>query len=177
MISHVAGRFAPQVAALALNVAGDPALWRGVPELSDSTPILADTLPGGLGPLAGILTALIWAETQGARYVVTLPADIPFAPCDLVPQLMLAAENAANGAAIARSAGRDHPVSGFWPVGLRAGLHDAVQGGLRKVSDWDGAAGAARAVFETPSPAPDAFTNINTPADLATAEQWLMQAR
>ena len=171
LLGHVVDRFAPQVAGLALNANGDAARFAGL-----GLPVLADSVAGNPGPLAGVLAGLDWAADKGRSHIVTAAADTPFLPPDLVPRLLLAAETA--GAPIALAATRDatrgvlrQPTIGLWPVALRDDLRAALAGGLRKVVLWADGHGAASAVF--PDAPFDPFFNINTPEDLARAEGML----
>ncbi|SPF77576.1 molybdenum cofactor guanylyltransferase MobA [Pseudoprimorskyibacter insulae] len=175
LLAHVVDRLAPQVGAVALNANGDAARFDAF-----GLPVVADTIPDFAGPLAGVLAGLDWAADQGADAIVTVAADTPFFPCDLVPRLMLAAEGQAHplvlaatkGDAATRSKSRSglirHPTFGLWPVALRDDLRAALQDGLKKVVLWTDPHGGREAQF--PSDPMDPFFNINTPEDLAQAE-------
>ncbi|MGO4915308.1 molybdenum cofactor guanylyltransferase MobA [Pseudogemmobacter sp. W21_MBD1_M6] len=171
LLQHVIDRLEPQVADLAINANGDPARFAPF-----GLPVLADSVDGFAGPLAGVLAGLDWAAAQGADAIVTAAADTPFFPPDLVPRLLLAAEQA--GSEIALSATPDperglsrHPTFGLWPVALREDLRAALTGGLRKVVLWTDAHGAATALF--PVDGFDPFFNVNTPEDLDRATALL----
>lgn len=166
LLTHVAARLEPQVAALALNANGDPARFAAA-----RLPVLSDPVADYPGPLAGVLAGLDWAAAQGGDTVVSAACDTPFFPCDLVPQLLLAAEGMAAPLALAESGGRLHPVFGLWPVSLRGALREALARGERKVLRFAEAHGARVARF--PVLGTDPFFNINTPADLAAAEAAL----
>lgn len=153
VIDHVVARLSPQVAALAVN--SNTALDVGLP-------LLADTVPGWPGPLAGVLAALDWADGLGAEAVVTVAVDTPFLPADLVARL------AAAGAPAVAVSDRVHPVCGLWPVAARGALRAALAGGLRRVRDWDVVAGAAPVAFPA-----ETMLNLNTPGELAAAEARL----
>ena len=163
LLTHVIDRLEPQVAGLALNANGDPARFADYPY-----PVVADSIDGFAGPLAGVLAGLDWAAGQGAETIVTAAADTPFFPCDLVPRLLLAAEDMAHPLALATTEGGRHPTFGLWPVALRDDLRAALAGGLRKVVQWTDAHGGREAAF--PSEGFDPFFNVNTPEDLARAE-------
>jgi len=169
LLSSVIDRLAPQVAGVALNANGDPTRFAGT-----GYPVIADSIPGFAGPLAGVLAGLDWAARQGAETIVTAAADTPFFPCDLVPQLLRAAEGMAHPMALAatpdpkRGSAR-HPTFGLWPVALRDDLRAALEGGLRKVVLWTDQHCAATAMF----PDEAAFFNVNTPDDLIRAEAML----
>lgn len=150
VIDHVIARLAPQVAALAVNT-NDPLL-------PVDLPLLADTIAGHPGPLAGILAAMDWAAGSGHASVVTVAVDTPFLPDDLVARLV-----AAGLPAVAVS-DRLHPVCGVWPVAARDALRAEVLGGLRRVRDWPVVAQAVPVAVPT-----DSMVNLNTPDDLAAA--------
>ena len=177
LLQRVIDRIEPQVAGLALNANGEAARFARY-----RLPVLPDTIAGFPGPLAGVLAGLDWAAEQGADSIVTVAADTPFFPCDLVPRLLLAAEEAPHLLALActprsgdealKSGGgkkiNRHPTFGLWPVSLRNDLRAALEGGLRKVVLWTDQHGAGEALF---SAEPfDPFFNVNTPEDLARAE-------
>lgn len=164
ILSHVIERLEPQVAGLALNANGDPIRFDKL-----NLPIIHDSIAGFAGPLSGVLAGLDWAATKGATHIVTAAADTPFFPCDLVPQLMMAAENANSQIALAASPGGRHPTFGLWPVALRDELRAALEDGLRKVVLWTDKYGAGSAAF----PDDTAFFNVNTPDDLAQAQAMI----
>lgn len=169
LLARVEARLAPQVADIALNANGDPARFADM-----GMPVIADSLDGFNGPLAGVLAGLDWAAAQGAETIVTAAADTPFFPCDLVPQLLLASEGMTHPLVLAATPdatrGRArHPTFGLWPVALRDDLRAALDGGLRKVVMWTQQHDGREALF----PQEAAFFNVNTPEDLAQAEAML----
>ncbi|MFW2544174.1 molybdenum cofactor guanylyltransferase MobA [Primorskyibacter sp. 2E107] len=177
LLARVRDRLAPQVAGLALNANGEAARFGG------ALPVVPDSIAGFPGPLAGVLAGLDWAAEQGAETIVTVAADTPFFPCDLVPRLLLASEGqsfplvlaATRGEAQTKSKSKSglirHPTFGLWPVALRDDLRAALQGGLKKVVLWTEAHGGRECVF--PVDGIDPFFNVNTPEDLARAEELL----
>jgi len=172
VLAHVIDRFEPQVAAIALNANGDPARF------GEKYPVVADSIEGFAGPLAGVLAGLDWAHEQGASHIVTAAADTPFFPCDLVPRLMLAGEERDIALAATPDPNRGpkrglarHPTFGLWPVALRDDLRAALEDGVRKVVQWTDR--HLTGVAEFPATPFDPFFNINTPEDLARAEALL----
>jgi len=174
ILDHVLARLRPQVGALALNANGDPARFSRF-----GLPVLPDPVADYPGPLAGVLAGLDWAAGEGAEAIVTVAADTPFFPRDLVARLQAAAEGMAHplvlaatprGAEETKSMSRGgqvrHPTFGLWPVALRDDLRAGLEGGLRKVVLWTDRHGGREALFEDP----DAFFNVNTPEDLALAQ-------
>ena len=171
LLDHVLERLRPQVDRIALNANGDPARFA-----TYDLPVLPDSLPDWPGPLAGVLAGMDWAAAQGADAVVSVAADTPFFPRDLVAQLQAAAGTSGLALAATREGGKlwRHPTFGLWPVALRDDLREALKGGLRKVVLWTDQHSAGTAEFAT-EPF-DPFFNINTPDDIATAEQIAGQA-
>jgi molybdenum cofactor guanylyltransferase len=171
VIDHVLERLEPQVGAVVLNANGDPARFSAL-----DLPVIPDALPEGVpdwpGPLAGVLAGMDRAAACGAHAVVTVAADTPFFPRDLVTRLL--AHAAPSGLCLALSPDPEgrvqrHPTFGLWPVALREDLRAALQGGLRKIVAWTDRHGAGRAIFD--SLPFDPFFNVNTPDDLARADE------
>lgn len=171
LIDLVVDRLGPQCSDLALNANGDPARFEYL-----DLPVLADSLPDHPGPLAGVLAGLDWAAQQGADHIVTVAADTPFFPRDLVDHLWAA--RGPSGLALAASRDADgklwrQPTFGIWPVGLRDDLRAALQSGLRKIVMWTDQHQAGMAEFS--SDPFDPFFNINTPEDIDAAEAIMQQ--
>ncbi|MGI3169225.1 molybdenum cofactor guanylyltransferase MobA [Pseudooceanicola sp. C21-150M6] len=163
LLDHILARVTPQAGPVALNANGAPERFAhyGLPVISDEK--------DDRGPLAGVLAALNWARGIGADRVITLPADTPFLPQDLVPRLLLAQEPRPDRPAIAISAGRRHPVVGIWPTELAQDLSRALDQGTRRMSDWVDRLDPGLAEF--PATQLDPFYNINRPEDLRRAEE------
>ena len=172
MIAHIIARFAPQVAALALNANGDARRFGAL-----GLPVIGDTVASFPGPLAGVLAGMRWtAEAHPeAGHVATCAADTPLIPSDLVARLAEGIDTAA-AIALARSAGHRHPVIGLWPVALADDLEAALRGGVRKVMEWAARHGVADVAFPLDSsfePPIDPFFNANTPDELAQLDAVL----
>lgn len=168
LLSRVIDRLEPQVAEVAINANGDAARFD-----SFGLPVIADSIDGFAGPLAGVLAGLDWAATKGADHIVTAAADTPFFPADLAVRLLLAAEDADVTLALAASPHPTRgmlrqPTFGLWPVALRDDLRAALNDGVRKVVVWTERHGAALAPFERDRF--DPFFNVNTPEDMEMAE-------
>jgi molybdenum cofactor guanylyltransferase len=165
ILAHIIERFRPQVDALALNANGDAARFAAF-----GLPVIADSIAGFAGPLAGVLAGLDWAAgCTGITHVATAAADAPFLPLDLVQRLRHALQAGGSDLACARSGGRAHPVFGLWPVALAEELRAAVHGGMRKVDQWTARYRLASVDF--PHGPPDPFFNVNHAEDLMEAER------
>lgn len=176
LLQRVIHRLQPQVAGMALNANGDPARFDGF-----GLAVLPDSIDDFPGPLAGVLAGLDWAAEQGADAIVTVAADTPFFPVDLVDVLQDTAQGMTHPLVLAatprgeektksmsRSGLIRHPTFGLWPVALRDDLRGALHDGIKKVVIWTEKHGGREAVFETDNG--DPFFNVNTPEDLDAAE-------
>jgi molybdopterin-guanine dinucleotide biosynthesis protein A len=168
LLAHVLERLRPQVAACLLNANGQAARFA-----EWGLPVVADSLEGHQGPLAGVLAALDWAaaERPDLPWLVSVPGDCPFLPPDLVGRLHAARQAGGLALACASSGGQVHPPIGLWPVALRGDLRAALLGGERRVGRCMARLGCAEA--EWPALPQDPFFNANAPADLAAAEALL----
>lgn len=166
ILARVLARLAPQCNGLVLNANGDPARFAGF-----GLPVVADSIEGFAGPLAGILAGLDWAALNrpDVATIISLPADCPFLPGDLVDRLEAARQKAGVPLAAAASGGWTHPVIGLWPVAIRSTLRAALLGGERKIDRFTPTLGIAHA--EWPVAPFDPFFNANTPDDVAEAER------
>jgi molybdenum cofactor guanylyltransferase len=169
MLQHVIERFGPQVGGLVINANGEPARFAPF-----GLPVVADTIAGFAGPLAGVLAGMRWAigSRPEARWVATVSTDAPFLPLDLVSRFMAAVEGRPAPIALAASGGEVHPVIGLWPVALADNLASALQAGVRKVLAWTDRHGTV--VVEFPflrfhGRQIDPFFNANTPEELDEA--------
>jgi molybdopterin-guanine dinucleotide biosynthesis protein A len=171
LLAHVIERAKPQVDALVLNANGDPQRFARF-----GLPVIADSIVGFAGPLAGVLAGLDWAAENlpEAELVASFATDAPFFPRDLVRRLAVALEEGGFDLACAQSNGQAHPVFGLWPVTLRPALREALAGGLRKVDLWTACYKLVEVEFLA-EPV-DPFFNANRPDDLAEAERLVALA-
>jgi molybdopterin-guanine dinucleotide biosynthesis protein A len=172
ILAHVVARLGPQVDRLALNANGDPARFAAF-----GLPVVADSVEGYAGPLAGVLAGMDWAARDGMEVIVTAAADTPFFPGTLVAELVAAAGREGTPLAVAMTDDAErgyspHPTFGLWSVALRDELRAALKGGMRKVVDWTRPRGCAEAAF---AGAGEPFFNVNTPDDLLRAEAMLAE--
>ncbi len=109
----------------------------------------------GLGPLGGIAAALRFAEANGHSEVLTCGVDSLDMPEDL-PNVLSPAPAYL----------MEQPVIGLWPSSAFGRISDMLAGTGRHSMLAFAASIGARPVHSASEPA-----NINTPADLAAAEQ------
>ncbi len=168
LLARVIARAAPQVGPLVINANGDPARFAAY-----GLPVVADSVTGFAGPLAGVLSGMDWAADNApdCPWIATFATDAPFFPMDMVTRLRTAVHSA--DMACAASDGRAHPVFGLWPVRLRDELRRAMtEEDIRKVDVWTALYRLAQVDFAV-HPI-DPFFNANRPADLAKAEDFLI---
>jgi molybdopterin-guanine dinucleotide biosynthesis protein A len=172
MLARVIERLAPQVERIILNANGDPARFAAY-----GLPVVPDTVPGFAGPLAGILAGMRWSKANlpDARFLVSVAADTPFFPPNLVVRLSEGCGNDERTIALAASTAGTHPVFGLWPVALADDLETFLQRGeggkiltfadrhLRLNVPFDD-------IVLPDGTAVDPFFNVNTPEDAARAE-------
>jgi molybdenum cofactor guanylyltransferase len=165
MVQHVIGALEPQVADIIINANRHPAEYARY-----GYRVLPDLMEGYCGPLAGIATALRAARTT---YIVTTPCDSPFVPVDLALRLhrMLSQEAADIG--IAHDGKRLQPVFALLRCSLLGSLLTYLHEGERKVEYWYRQHPHVLCDF---SDTPEAFINVNTPADITAAEDRLRGA-
>ena len=175
LIGRVLDRLRPQASPIAINTNSDPAPFQPL-----GLDIIADTIAGYQGPLAGILAGLEWATGKpGITHLLSVAGDTPFFPQDLVVRLTAAGDPAR--IRVAASSGRLHPTFALWPVKLRDQLAAFLESGdIRRVMTFLEQAGMDVVDFPAEQfgqATVDPFFNINTPEDLAQAERLLSGAR
>ncbi len=171
LLGHIIDRLVPQVATLALNA---PSGWAEAFGL----PLVPDAIAGHAGPLAGILAGLrnTRMHLPMAKHLLTVPADSPFFPEDLVARLTAHAVDD-EAIVIAASSGQVHPVFGLWPVALADDLErwlaDDANRRIRGFLGRHQTIGVAFPPVEGESASIDPFFNINTPEELSQAQTFL----
>ncbi|VAV99576.1 Molybdopterin-guanine dinucleotide biosynthesis protein MobA [hydrothermal vent metagenome] len=161
LLGHIIDRAKKQIPDVMLNVNGDPDRVKayGLDIIPDS---VADA-----GPLGGILAAMTSAKDRGYDHIISFSSDCPFFPDDYIARLSEGGE----GLAIACSAGRPHPVMGYWPTSLADDLRDYLDSGERRVMWWVRRHTHREVVWSEKNP--DPFFNINVRQDLTEAEKFL----
>lgn len=173
LLARVRQRLERQVGGLILNANGDPGRFVGL-----DLDVIGDTLPDFPGPLAGVLAGMEHAASLGFSQIVTVAADTPFYPDDLVSRLEEARLAAGTPLAMAMTPDPErglarHPTFGLWPVSLAGDLRAALLEGTRKIVAWTNEHGCAQAKFETEPY--DPFFNVNTPQDMEKARKMISE--
>jgi molybdopterin-guanine dinucleotide biosynthesis protein A len=164
LIERVIDRTRPQVQSLVLNVNGDTQRFADL-----QLEVVQDSIPGFPGPLAGVLAGMDWAAEQGHEWLISVAADTPFFPEDLVARLSQSDSPVTLAATPDPIRGRlPQPTFGRWRVDRRDDLRASLLAGVRKIRQWTQAQGETLILFDE-----DDFFNINTPEDLVSAERFI----
>jgi molybdenum cofactor guanylyltransferase len=127
-------------------------------------PVVADQTDTFDGPLAGVLTAMIYTD---AKVLLVIPCDSPLIKAEHLQKLLSAlAENDAD-VAVAFDGERMHPVFLAIKTSLKTSLQDYLASGQRKIDRWLEQQKVVKADF---SNEPGIFTNINTLSELSELE-------
>ncbi|MGA7782466.1 MAG: molybdenum cofactor guanylyltransferase MobA [Paraburkholderia sp.] len=168
LASHVLKRLAPQTGPLLISANRHAEAYAALGAPFSAT-VVADTLPGFPGPLAGLLAGLRAADTA---FVLSAPCDSPGLPADLATRLAHALE--AHGADIATVSTIDglgnssiHPVFALLRTSLADDLSAFLEAGERKVRAWY----ARHKTVEVTFTDERAFYNINSLQELADLER------
>lgn len=170
IIDLVIERLKPQVKEIVINANGQISRFKDL-----GLEVISDDMPNFPGPLAGVLAGLDWAFKKNYSHIITVAADTPFFPSNLVKCL----EKAADGhSGLSLAATQDakgkrqrHPTFGLWPTHLREDLRNELNKGLRKIVLWTDKHNPGYASFDSEKSEP--FFNINTPEDLEAARtRW-----
>jgi molybdopterin-guanine dinucleotide biosynthesis protein A len=159
LIAHVLQRLRPQCRHVLLNVNRNQDAYAAF-----GSPLIEDTLPGRLGPLAGLLSAM---EHSDSEFVLSAPCDTPRLPADLVARLYASLQQSGADICTVDDGERLHPVILLARRSLRENLRHYLLGGGRKVHDWFY---SNRHCLSDFSDQPEAFININTPQQLHAEE-------
>ncbi len=129
-----------------------------------SLPVVSDQTDSFDGPLAGVLTAMIFAETG---VLMVMPCDSPLVKTEHLQKLLSTREAADADVAVAFDGERLHPVFLAIKVALMPSLQDYLQSGQRKIDTWIQKHKLVKADF---SAEPEIFININSLAELSDLE-------
>lgn len=174
VLSRIVQRLAPQVSRVIINANGDPSRFAEF-----GLPVVADSIAGLAGPLAGVHAALEWVKTyaKGVRRIATIASDTPFFPCDMVQRFLSRADDD-RGLLVAASAEGVHPVVGLWPLAMAPQIEKSLGRDMRRVGAFAKEHDAIEVFFapvRSGETLVDPFFNINRPEDLAHAETLLAE--
>ena len=162
LLEHVLERILSQVDTIYISVNRQPQHYQ-----TYGWPVISDSLEGFLGPLAGIHAAM---QACQCEWLLTVPVDCPFIPKDLLQRLSQAVITSNRPLAVVHDGKELQPTFCLLHQSLTGSLQTYLQQGGRKTGEWLRQQEPALADYVDN---PDAFININTPEDLAQAEQRL----
>ena len=160
MVQWVVERFVPQVAEVLINANQNIDKYQIL-----GYKVIPDAIDGFAGPLAGLHRGLSEASHD---LIATAPCDSPFLPLDLIARLSTALEKAGAEIAVAKTGDQPHPVFCLCRKSVLPGLTDFLAGGGRKIDAWYAKLKVVEVLFDDQ---PDAFSNVNTEAELEAFER------
>ena len=127
-------------------------------------PVVADQTDSFDGPLAGVLTAMIYTD---ADVLIVMPCDSPLIKAEHLQKLLATRATKNADVAVAFDGERLHPVFLAIKTSLKSGLQNYLACGQRKMDRWLEQQKMVKADF---SNEPEIFTNINTLTELSELE-------
>jgi molybdopterin-guanine dinucleotide biosynthesis protein A len=168
LLAHVIERLQSQADPLLLSCESDALEFE-----SFGLSIVPDLLPDHRGPLTGLCSALQHTVAEGRNNgLVLCPCDAPFIPDNLVQSLLEAYRGDRKSVVLISYQGVLQPTFSLWqnhhlPV-IREAVVGKGMGGLKQVLPL-----LPHSIVEWVATEPSPFFNINTPAELKSATQWL----
>jgi len=161
LIDHVLARLRPQVDEVLINANRSQARYQAL------APVISDDNNDYLGPLAGMQAGLAAARHD---WVLFVPCDGPALPLDLMSRFR-AALTPQTALVVAHDGDWLQPVVALLHKSLLPSLTAALAEGERKIDIWFARHNMAVVSF---ADQPDAFINLNSPAELAAYEARLL---
>lgn len=159
MVEHVLERLRPQVAEVLINANQNAERYGAY-----GCAVVPDAVGGFAGPLAGLHAGM---KSTQCSLILTVPCDSPFLPLDLAARLHAGLTAAGADLAVAKTYDQPHPVFALVRTAVLPHLEAFLARGERKIDLWY----ASLRVVEVPFDDQEAaFSNINTPQDLARHE-------
>jgi molybdopterin-guanine dinucleotide biosynthesis protein A len=160
MVAAVIERFAPQVSELLINANQNIEVYAQF-----GYRVIPDVIGGFAGPLAGLHAAL---SAAAHPLVATTPCDSPFLPADVVARLHAAMSANDAQLAVAKTGEQAHPVFCLCRRDILPHLEKFLADGGRKIDLWYATLRVVEVNFDDVA---DAFSNINSPQELAAFEK------
>ena len=165
MVAHTVDVLRMQTAEVIVNANRNADAYRSV----TGCRVIADTVGGFAGPLAGMASAL---EASANRLLLTAPCDSPLVTDELGPRLHAALARDDAEIAVAHDGERMQPVFALLARDLLPDLLAFLGTGERKIDTWYATRHTVTADF---SDALDTFLNVNTPLERHRLERRLAQ--
>ncbi len=160
LVQHLISRLQPQVAEIIISANRNLSRYKEF-----GFPVFSDEITDYAGPLAGILKAL---QQSSSEWLLTVPADSPFIPHDLVQ--CLSQDIGDSKIIMVHDGERLQPTFALIHKSQLSSLEDFLEKGERKTRIW--MQQQPHKIVDFSSQA-DAFININTNDDLKFVEKHL----
>ena len=133
--------------------------------------IIKDYIKGYLGPLAGVLTAIKYANPFENKYkwIIPFPCDTPFFDKLIIEKMIEKTISAKEKIYLVKDKKQRHNIFGLWSVSLEKVLEEDLNNNFRKVDLWADKIGCS--FIEKDIQNENEFLNINTKKDLELAEK------
>ena len=132
--------------------------------------IIKDCIKGYLGPLAGVLSAMKYANSYEKKYkwIITFPCDTPFFDKLIIEKMIAKTTSPKEKIYFIKDKKQRHNIFGLWSTSLESILEDDLNNNFRKVDLWADKIGCN--FIEEDNQNENEFLNINTKEDLELAE-------
>jgi len=135
--------------------------------------IIKDCIKGHLGPLAGVLSAMKYANSFKNKYkwIITFPCDTPFFNKIIIEKMIKKSISAKEKIYFVKDKKQRHNIFGLWSTSLEDILEKDLNNNFRKVDLWADKIGCN--FIEKDIQNENEFLNINTKEDLELAEKFI----
>ena len=135
--------------------------------------IIKDCIKGYLGPLAGVLSAMKYANSSKNKYkwIITFPCDTPFFNKIIIEKMIEKSISAKGKIYFIKDKKQRHNIFGLWSTSLEDILKEDLINNFRKVDLWADKIGCN--FIEKDIQNENEFLNINTKEDLELAEKFI----
>jgi len=158
LIEHVLKRLDPEISARVISANQDLSEYQAL-----GFPVVEDSLPGQLGPLCGMLSALQFLKKE---WLLVVPCDVPLLPDDYVKRMI--DHDATAKAYVAFDGSRQHSGCCLLHRSLQTDLLTHLEQRRLAVHRFLDDHQAQQVDFSDEA---QAFTNINTPQQLEELKQ------
>ena len=134
--------------------------------------IIEDCIKGYLGPLAGVLSAMKYANSfeNKFKWIITFPCDTPFFEKLIIEKMIEKTTSPKEKIYFIKDKKQRHNIFGLWSTSLESILEEDLKNNFRKVDLWADKIGCN--FIEKDIQNKNEFLNINTKEDLELAEKF-----
>jgi len=144
---------------------------RGLQIENQKIKIIKDCIKGYLGPLAGVLSAMKYANSfeNKFKWLITFPCDTPFFEKLIIEKMIEKTVSPKEKIYFVKDRKQRHNIFGLWSTSLESVLEEDLNNNFRKVDLWADKIGCN--FIEKDIQNENEFLNINTKEDLELAEK------